>query len=59
MNQHEQIFFTPPQRQPDRLPAVRIQSPSIGDDGMLSAWPEGFFDEWENSLDKLLDGEDG
>jgi predicted ATPase len=47
-----------PQRQPDRLPAVRIQSPSMGDDGMLSAWPKGFFDEWENSLDKLLDGED-
>lgn len=40
------------------LPAIRIQSPSIGDDGMLSTWPEGFFDEWENSLDKLLDGED-
>jgi predicted ATPase len=45
-------------RERDRLPAVRIQSPSIGDDGMLSTWPEGFFDEWENSLDKLLDGED-
>ena len=42
-----------------RPPAVRIQSPSIGDDGMLSTWPEGFFDEWENALDKLLDGEDG
>jgi len=43
---------------PDRLPAVRIQSPVIGDDGMLSTWPDGFFDEWENALDQLLDGED-
>ncbi|MFD0395068.1 DUF3696 domain-containing protein [Streptomyces nogalater] len=22
---------------------------------MVEQWPEGFFDEWENSLDQLLD----
>ncbi|MGW9370992.1 AAA family ATPase [Streptomyces xanthophaeus] len=32
-----------------------VVSPRMGDDGMLSEWPRGFFDEWENSLDQLLD----
>ncbi len=32
-----------------------VISPLMGDDGMLSEWPQGFFDEWENSLDQLLD----
>ncbi|UCM90906.1 AAA family ATPase [Streptomyces marincola] len=30
-------------------------SPRVDKDGMLAQWPEGFFDEWENSLDQLLD----
>lgn len=34
---------------------VRITSPAIGADGMLSQWPPGFFDEWDRSLDQLLD----
>jgi len=34
---------------------IKIQSPSIGPDGMLSQWPTGFFDEWDRSLDQLLD----
>ena len=34
---------------------VRIVSPAIGPDGMLSHWPPGFFDEWDRSLDQLLD----
>ncbi|MGW0942464.1 AAA family ATPase [Streptomyces sp. NPDC002623] len=32
-----------------------VVSPVVGPDGRLSEWPEGFFDEWENSLDQLLD----
>ncbi|MGW1881570.1 AAA family ATPase [Streptomyces sp. NPDC001970] len=35
--------------------SAEILSPHMGDDGMLSDWPKGFFDEWENSLDQLLD----
>lgn len=31
-----------------------LQNPMILPNGELSAWPEGFFDEWENSLDELL-----
>ncbi|GAB2464387.1 DUF3696 domain-containing protein [Streptosporangium sandarakinum] len=33
---------------------VNIINPVIGSDGMISEWPPGFFDEWENSLDQLL-----
>jgi predicted ATPase len=34
---------------------IRVLSPTIGPDGMLSEWPPGFFDEWDRSLDQLLD----
>jgi predicted ATPase len=34
---------------------IHIVSPTIGMDGMLSQWPDGFFDEWDRSLDQLLD----
>jgi len=34
---------------------IHIVSPAIGPDGMLSQWPSGFFDEWDRSLDQLLD----
>lgn len=34
---------------------IKIVTPGIGPDGMLSQWPEGFFDEWDRSLDQLLD----
>ncbi|MFJ5090299.1 DUF3696 domain-containing protein [Streptomyces sp. NPDC088674] len=32
-----------------------VISPSMSGDGMLSDWPKGFFDEWESSLEQLLD----
>lgn len=31
------------------------ESPVLGPDGRLSYWPPGFFDQWERSLDRLLD----
>lgn len=34
---------------------AEVITPHIDKDGMLAQWPEGFFDEWENSLDQLLD----
>lgn len=34
---------------------VEITTPEIDTNGMLSHWPEGFFDEWDHSLDALLD----
>ena len=32
-----------------------IESPAILPDGQLSNWPSGFFDQWERSLDALLE----
>lgn len=32
-----------------------IVSPILDRDGRIDCWPRGFFDEWENSLDSLLD----
>lgn len=29
-------------------------SPAILDDGSISCWPDGFFDEWDKMLDKLF-----
>ncbi|MET8180355.1 DUF3696 domain-containing protein [Streptomyces sp. NPDC005336] len=34
---------------------VDVVSPHIDRDGLLDQWPEGFFDELENTLEKLLD----
>lgn len=32
----------------------QVASPRVDRDGMLDQWPEGFFDELENTLDELL-----
>ena len=37
------------------IPQISISSPKLSDDGMLSHWPPGFFDEWDKALDRLLD----
>lgn len=34
---------------------IEIVSPTIAQDGHLSVWPEEFFDQWDRSLDDLLD----
>ena len=34
---------------------VQIVTPVVGEDGTLSEWPEGFFDETDHTLDQLLD----
>lgn len=33
---------------------VQIVTPTIAEDGSLSEWPEGFFDESDHTLDQLL-----
>ncbi len=35
--------------------ASSYETPVLGPDGRLSYWPPGFFDQWERSLDRLLD----
>jgi predicted ATPase len=32
-----------------------IESPALLADGRLSNWPDGFFDQWDKSLDELVD----
>lgn len=32
-----------------------VEQPSVRTNGALSNWPNGFFDQWEKSLDALLD----
>ena len=32
----------------------KVESPEILQTGRLSYWPEGFFDQWDKSLDDLL-----
>ncbi|WP_082560734.1 AAA family ATPase [Caulobacter sp. Root487D2Y] len=32
-----------------------FETPSLTKEGRLSYWPSGFFDQWERSLDQLLD----
>jgi predicted ATPase len=44
-----------PGAEPGAIPAVRVSSPKISDDGMVASWPSGFFDELENALDELLE----
>jgi predicted ATPase len=34
---------------------VKVETPRISRQGRLSFWPDGFFDQWEKSLDALLD----
>ncbi len=44
-------FFLPDQNSTDSL----LVSPKIDRNGRLDQWPNGFFDEWDKSLDELLE----
>jgi predicted ATPase len=35
-------------------PCFEVVSPQIDLDGRIDKWPEGFFDEWDKSLERLL-----
>jgi len=47
------LFFFERREEPDQL-ASHVLSPMIDADGRINEWPEGFFDEWERSLLRLL-----
>lgn len=36
------------------ITSTDILTPELSDNGKLSEWPDGFFDEWDNALDKLV-----
>jgi len=46
-----QLHFFKRQEQDGQIAVV---SPRIDRDGRLDQWPDGFFDEWDNSLEALL-----
>ena len=31
-----------------------VMYPNIDDEGRIDCWPEGFFDQWDKELDRLL-----
>ncbi|RCJ20235.1 ABC transporter permease [Nostoc sp. ATCC 43529] len=35
--------------------SIKVVSPRIDKDGRIDRWPDGFFDEWDNSLTVLLE----
>lgn len=50
---HEDVFFHHYTRS-ESTGDSSIESPYLDVNGSLSDWPVGFFDEWENSIEKLL-----
>ena len=50
---HPQVRLHFLDREPDQLNS-HVVSPQIDRDGRIDRWPEGFFDEWDKSLEKLL-----
>ena len=47
-------FFSRPEDDGENPLSAKVVSPQIDADGRIDTWPEGFFDESENSLSKLL-----
>lgn len=47
------LFYFSRKESGDRM-VHSAESPEINDDGKLTYWPDGFFDEWEKALDEIL-----
>ncbi len=52
--EHVQLYFFERKEQQGAIRNV-IFSPRIDGDGRIDRWPEGFFDEWDRSLEVLLE----
>ncbi|MGD1912449.1 MAG: DUF3696 domain-containing protein [Rivularia sp. (in: cyanobacteria)] len=52
--QHVQLHYL--QRKENRgLTYTEVVSPNVDRNGRIDKWPDGFFDEWDKSLDALLE----
>jgi predicted ATPase len=51
--QKVQLHFFQPSKKPEDI-SKQVVSPKIDRNGRLDRWPEGFFDEWDKSLEVLL-----
>lgn len=47
------LFYFSRKKSKERMVHV-VECPEIYDNGKLSYWPDGFFDEWEKALDEIL-----
>ena len=47
-------FFYQDKKDDEIVVKYRKSSPAILDDGSISSWPDGFFDEWDKALDELF-----
>ena len=50
-----QVGFNFFERDPNNHILRRVITPNIDNKGRIDFWPDGFFDEWEKSLDALLE----
>jgi predicted ATPase len=48
------LHFFQRTNKPDDM-SSEIISPKVNRDGRLDQWPDGFFDEWDKSLERLLE----
>ncbi len=51
--QKVQLHFFQPSKKPEDI-SKPVVSPKIDRNGRIDRWPEGFFDEWDKSLEVLL-----
>ena len=47
------LYYLSRPAEPDQL-SIKVDSPRVDEDGRIDKWPEGFFDEWEKSLEQLF-----
>lgn len=48
---HVKLFFFDA---PDKKHTPRVHEPCLDADGRIDNWPDGFFDQWDKSLEELL-----
>ncbi len=42
-------------RDPSKIATYEVETPQIDENGRIDRWPVDFFDQWDKSLDRLLD----
>ena len=49
-NENVALHFFRPRREEQKSDEPQVQSPTIGYDGNIDSWPEGFFDQFDNDM---------
>jgi len=53
--QHEAVSINFFRRDPSTVATFEVETPQIDKNGRINRWPDDFFDQWDKSLDRLLD----